>query len=206
MDQDRYDRGWAMLQRVSGGAGQSIVESLEDIAPELGRYIVEFAYGDVYTRPVLDLRVRQIATIAALTSMGNAQPQLKVHVQAALNVGCTREEIIETMMHVAVFAGFPAALNAVFAAREVFTQATWKAGQPSRAGSTPRSQLRNQACHRTAAIGPAAAAGRRTKTVVPSGPVCSTWIVPTFAVTRSRAIVSPIPLPARSPPRLRSAR
>jgi 4-carboxymuconolactone decarboxylase len=122
MKEDRYERGWQMLQRISGGAGEGVIESLRDIAPDLGQYIVEFPYGDIYTRPALDLRARQIATVAALTALGNAQPQLKVHIEGALNVGCTREEIIETIMHVAIYAGFPAALNGVFAAREVFNQ------------------------------------------------------------------------------------
>ncbi len=121
---DRYDRGWEMLQQVSAGRGEAVVEALRDVAPELGRLIVEFAYGDVYTRPALDLRTRQLATIAALTALGNAEPQLKVHVGGALNVGCTREEIVETMMHVALFAGFPATLNAIFAAKGVFDEHT----------------------------------------------------------------------------------
>ena len=63
---------------------------------------------------------REIATIAALAALGNAQPQLKVHIEAALNVGCTRDEIVEVFIQMAVYAGFPAALNALFAAREVF--------------------------------------------------------------------------------------
>jgi 4-carboxymuconolactone decarboxylase len=82
--------------------------------------LVEFPYGDIYTRPGLDLKSREIATIAALTALGNATPQLKVHVHAALNVGCSQEEIVETIMQMAVYAGFPAALNGLFAAREVF--------------------------------------------------------------------------------------
>lgn len=120
MSDERYERGWELLQQVSGGAGEAVIEALEDIAPDLGRFIVEFPYGDIYARPGLDLRSRQIATVAALTALGNAQPQLRVHIEGALNVGCTREEIVETIMHVAIYAGFPAALNGVLAAREVF--------------------------------------------------------------------------------------
>ena len=71
----------------------------------------------------LDLRSREIAVVAALTALGNATPQLKVHLQAALNVGVTREEIVEVLMQMAVYAGFPAALNGLAAAREVFAQA-----------------------------------------------------------------------------------
>ena len=80
----------------------------------------EFSFGDIYSRPGLDLRAREIATIAALTALGNASPQLKVHIEAGLNVGLTREEITEIIMQMAVYAGFPAALNGLFAAKEVF--------------------------------------------------------------------------------------
>jgi 4-carboxymuconolactone decarboxylase len=68
----------------------------------------------------LDLKSREIATVAALTALGYALPQLKVHIHGALNVGCTREEITEVILQMAVYAGFPAALNGMFAAKEVF--------------------------------------------------------------------------------------
>ena len=82
--------------------------------------MIEFSFGDIYSRPGLDLRAREIATIAALTALGNASPQLKVHIEAGLNVGLSREEITEVMMQMAVYAGFPAALNGLFAAKEIF--------------------------------------------------------------------------------------
>ena len=122
MSEDRYERGWEKLKEVDGEAGERIIESLKDIAPDLGRYTIEFPFGDVYSRPGLDLKSREIATVAALTALGNAQPQLKVHIHGALNVGCTREEIIELIIQMAVYAGFPAALNAIFAAKDVFEE------------------------------------------------------------------------------------
>ncbi|GAK53011.1 carboxymuconolactone decarboxylase [Candidatus Moduliflexus flocculans] len=122
MDTQRYERGWKKLEEIDGDAGKNVMESLKDIAPDLGRYIIEFPFGDVYSRPGLDLKSREIATVAALAALGNARPQLKVHIHGALNVGCTREEIIEIMIQMAVYAGFPAALNGVFAAKEVFAE------------------------------------------------------------------------------------
>ena len=122
MDTQRYERGWKKLEEIDGEAGKNVMESLKDIAPDLGRYIIEFPFGDVYARPGLDLKSREIATVAALAALGNARPQLKVHIHGALNVGCTREEIIEIMIQMAVYAGFPAALNGVFAAKEVFAE------------------------------------------------------------------------------------
>ncbi|WP_321957331.1 carboxymuconolactone decarboxylase family protein [Paraburkholderia bannensis] len=117
---DRYAQGWQKLKQIDGAAGEKVVAALAPIAPDFGRLLIEFGFGDIYSRPQLDLRAREIATIAALAALGNAQPQLKIHIEAALNVGCTRDEIVEVFMQMALYAGFPAALNALFAAREVF--------------------------------------------------------------------------------------
>jgi 4-carboxymuconolactone decarboxylase len=117
---DRHTRGLRALEEITGSSGESVVASLRDIAPDLAQWIVDFSYGDVMARPGLDRRSRQFATIAALTALGNAQPQLKIHIQGALNVGCKPQEIIEVIMQMAVFAGFPAAINAIEVAREVF--------------------------------------------------------------------------------------
>lgn len=122
MTDERYERGWETLKGLSGSAGTGVINSLSDIAPDFGRLIVEFSYGEIYNRPGLGLRDRQLVTIAALTALGTATRQLKVHIEGGLNVGLTRDEIVETMIHVAVLAGFPAALNAIFAAEEVFTR------------------------------------------------------------------------------------
>lgn len=120
--ENRYERGLAKLREVDGEAGERVMQSLQDIAPDFARYVIEFPFGDIYSRPGLDLKSREIAVVAALTAMGNATPQLKVHIHAALNVGVTREEIVETIMQMAVYAGFPAALNGLMAAKEVFAQ------------------------------------------------------------------------------------
>lgn len=120
MESERFITGQKMLQQVDGKGGEAVVESLKDIAPDFARYLLEFPFGDIYARPGLDLRSREIATVAALTAMGNAAPQLKVHIGAALHVGLTQDEIIEVIMQMAVYAGFPAALNGLFAAKEVF--------------------------------------------------------------------------------------
>ena len=120
--ENRYERGLAKLREIDGEAGERVVQSLEDIAPDFARYLIEFPFGYVYSRPGLDLKSREIAVVAALTALGNAAPQLKVHIQGALNVGVTRTEVVETIMQMAVYAGFPAALNGLLAAKEVFVQ------------------------------------------------------------------------------------
>lgn len=127
--EDRYTRGWSKLKEIDGEVGERVIAALAPIAPDFGRLLVEFGFGDIYSRPQLDLKSREIATIAALAALGNAQPQLKVHIEAALNVGCTRDEIVEVFMQMAVYAGFPAALNALFAAREVFARLDEAAGE-----------------------------------------------------------------------------
>lgn len=120
MNDERYLRGWEKLREIDGQAGENVIESLRDIAPDFARLLIEFPFGDIYSRPGLDLKTRELAVVAALTAMGNASPQLKVHIQGARNVGCSELEIVEIIMQMAVYAGFPAALNGLFAAKEVF--------------------------------------------------------------------------------------
>jgi 4-carboxymuconolactone decarboxylase len=122
MASERYNRGWMKLKEVDGEAGTKVIDSLKDIAPDLGRYTIEFPFGDIYSRPGLDLKSREMAVVAALTALGNAAPQLRVHIHGALNVGVTREEAVEIIMMMAVYAGFPAALNGMAAAKEVFLE------------------------------------------------------------------------------------
>ena len=122
VENKRHDLGVAALAVITGDTGAAIVEGLKDIAPDLAEWIISFSYGDVMSRPGLDLRSRQFATIGALTAMGTAAPQLKVHVNGALNVGCQPSEVIEVILQMAVYAGFPAAINALGIAREVFKE------------------------------------------------------------------------------------
>jgi 4-carboxymuconolactone decarboxylase len=119
---DRYDRGAKKLVEIDGQHGLDVIESLRDIAPDLGRYIVEFAFGDVYNRPWLNPQRRQLVTLGALTACGDTAPQLRVHIGAALNVGLHRSQVIEALIHIVSYAGFPRVLNAITVARDVFEQ------------------------------------------------------------------------------------
>lgn len=92
-------------------------ESLAGVAPDVMTWIEEFAFGDVHGRPGLDARSRQIVIIAALTTLGSAGAQLSTHVRAGLAAGLSREEIVEAILQVVPYAGFPAVLNALEAAR-----------------------------------------------------------------------------------------
>jgi len=121
-ESSRYLRGLEKLREIDGQAGERVVAALADIAPDFAKYLIEFPFGDIYSRPQLDLKTREIGVVAALTALGNATPQVKVHIHGALNVGCTKDEVVEIIMQMAVYAGFPAALNGLFAAKEVFAE------------------------------------------------------------------------------------
>ncbi|OED72207.1 4-carboxymuconolactone decarboxylase [Vibrio splendidus ZS-139] len=122
MNQSRFDIGLERLNHIDGEAGQQVIDSLQDICPDLAKYTIEYPFGDIYSRPGLDLKSREIATVAALTALGNCDPQLKVHLNAALNVGCSEEEVKEVILQMSVYAGFPAALNGMFAFKEVLAE------------------------------------------------------------------------------------
>jgi len=118
----RYESGLEQLSKIDGEAGQKVIDSLQDICPDLAKYTIEYPFGDIYSRQGLDLKSREIATVSALTAMGNCTPQLKVHLHAALNVGCTEEELKEVIIQMSVYAGFPAALNGMFAFKDVLAE------------------------------------------------------------------------------------
>lgn len=120
MKKSRMETGMELLQKIDGRGGEAVLKSLEDIAPDLGTYIVEFAFGHIYTRDGLTLREREMVTLASLLTAGGCEPQLKVHIRGALQVGITPEKIIEIFLQCIPYTGFPRVLNAVFAAKEIF--------------------------------------------------------------------------------------
>ncbi len=121
-DPTPFERGWAKMLAVDGKAGELTYEFLQEMDPEMARYFIEFAFGEVYSRPGLDLKTKELTTVAILTVQGNVPTQLKVHIHAALNLGATRQEVIEVIVHTILYAGFPVALNALVVAKEVFAK------------------------------------------------------------------------------------
>ena len=117
---DRYQRGLKKIKEIYGDAWD--IDFLDDISPEFGRYTVDFLFGDIYNLETLDARSREIAIIASLVTLGNANTPLKIHIRGALNIGCSKQEIIEIIIQTAVYAGFPAGVNALMAAKEVFNE------------------------------------------------------------------------------------
>lgn len=118
----RFENGMEQLQRIDGAGGEAVIQSLQDISPDLGRFIVEFAFGDIYTRKELSLQEREIITITSLLTAGGCEPQLEVHINGALNVGVTPQKIVETFLQCIPYTGFPKVLNAIFVARKVFEE------------------------------------------------------------------------------------
>ncbi|TCP50775.1 4-carboxymuconolactone decarboxylase [Tamaricihabitans halophyticus] len=125
----RRRHGESVLVKIDGHQGEAVVDSLADINPAFGHHVAAFVFGDIYDRPDLDARGRQLVTLGVLTALGGCEPQLKVHIGAAMNVGISRTEITEALLHAAVFCGFPRALNATFVAREVFAERDDSAGK-----------------------------------------------------------------------------
>ena len=117
---ERYARALAILERLESGAPERVDASLEEMSSDFAETVLGFAFADVLDRPAIDLRTREMLTVAALTAMGTAPGQLEFHVRAAMNVGVTREEIVEIILQMAVYAGVPAAMNGVTAAKLAF--------------------------------------------------------------------------------------
>lgn len=122
MENERVKRGLERLKEVDGESGERVIASLEGIAPDLGRYILEFAFGDIYCRDGLSLREREMATIVSLLTAGGCEPQLEVHINGALNVGISPEKVVEAFIQCIPYTGFPRVLNAVNAAKKIFSE------------------------------------------------------------------------------------
>ena len=119
---ERYERGLVKLKEIYGEEAQTLVAALGEVTPDLSRYVVEFAFGDIHCRTGLSLKSREIATVAALTALSTAPSQLRAHIRAALNVGCSQDEVVEVILQMVLYAGFPATINGMQAAKEVFAE------------------------------------------------------------------------------------
>lgn len=117
----RYEKGKKVIEEIQGRSLEEIFEAIDDIAPDMSRFVVEFPYSEIYTRDEVDLKTRELCTVTALTVLGTI-PQLKDHINAALNVGNSPTEIVEIIMQMSAYAGFPKAINGVVAAKEVFVE------------------------------------------------------------------------------------
>ena len=123
-DDSRYDLGRAKMREIFGPDVETAVNALATTSPDLARFLVEFPFGDIYSRPSLNTKTREMLTVAALTVLGYPQDELKEHIRGAIHVGCTDQEILEIILQMAVYAGFPAALEATKTAAAVFAESS----------------------------------------------------------------------------------
>lgn len=121
---ERRKRGLAVLAATSGASGEAVVGSFDDIAPDIGRMIVEHSYGDLFARTGLDPKTRELTACAMLAARGTVTTEtpLRVHINAALSVGASRTEVLETLLNVIAYAGYPAVQRAVALAGEEFAK------------------------------------------------------------------------------------
>lgn len=114
-----YERGMAMLRKVDGDrVADNLLAAYERIAPDFTRYLIEFAFGEIYARKG-DLQHRELVAISSLATMGGCDAQLETHVHGALNVGLSQEEVIEGVMTLIPYVGFPKTPNAMAVVKRV---------------------------------------------------------------------------------------
>ena len=110
------------MRKHFGDAAEKWIKAIHDIYPEFAKVNVEFPFGELYRRDVIDDKTRELCTVAALTVQGFSLPELKVHIKGALNTGSNKSEILEIITQMIAYCGFPAATNALLAAQEVFEE------------------------------------------------------------------------------------
>jgi 4-carboxymuconolactone decarboxylase len=129
MMSERYRRGLDVVGDLAAEKVAHFVASgVAEVAPDFARMTIEYAFGDLYSRPGLDLRSRELVAIAALAAIGRAGPQLRMHVESAQSAGISRAEVVEILMQISLYAGFPAALNALADCHDLLTDDNCLAG------------------------------------------------------------------------------
>ena len=131
MDDDRSKKGAEILAKIHAWGSPRVLTPLEKVAPDFKDMVRDFAFGEIYARPGLDLKSRQLVTVAALAAMGNTSTEFRAHLHGALNLGWKQEELVEALMQIAVYAGFPAAIHALLVAGEVFEERKTAEGNPN---------------------------------------------------------------------------
>ena len=117
---ENYQNGLKLLKKLHGGhAGAAIIDEMSNICPDYAAMTIEWSFGTIFNREGLDLKTRELAIIASCVTLGNATPQLRAHIEAAFNVGATRQEVIEVILQTGLYAGFPAVTNAFSATKDL---------------------------------------------------------------------------------------
>ena len=119
---DALRKGRALLAEMNPELEAALSARYDEAVPEMAEALVEWAYGRHYAREELDLKTRQLCTVAALTALGGqTAPQLKVNIAHTMAAGASQREILEVIWQMSVYGGMPAAINGLNAALEVFS-------------------------------------------------------------------------------------
>lgn len=124
MDKEKHTRkkiGQNMMDRLDPRATSRLKDMIGQIAPDMVDFVIDFAYGEVMSREGLDLPTRELCIISSLVAMG-CEPELKIHIRKALHIGVSEKKIVEVLLQQTVYSGFPRAINALMAAKEVFKE------------------------------------------------------------------------------------
>jgi 4-carboxymuconolactone decarboxylase len=122
MEDNRYQHGRETMLELGGDQGKQALDVIRSFSPDFEKLIVEFAFGEIYSRPTFDLKQRELITLSSLITQGAAEDQLQFHFNSAMNIGMTLEELIEIVIHCAAYAGFPRAVNALLVLKKVAEQ------------------------------------------------------------------------------------
>lgn len=133
----KYRKGRAHLAKIHGRRGLAKVDSISDLAPDLARWIYEWPFAEIYPRPGLTRKERQLVTVSALTALGYARSELVAHLHGSLNIGLTKKQLVEAITQIAIYAGFPAAIRAVGALRQVLEERKKGRTRQARVGDHP---------------------------------------------------------------------
>ncbi len=120
-DEKAYEKGLEVRKALWGQEGIDRLKNYEAVDKDFARLIVEYPFGSVWGREKLDLKSRSMCTVAVLTALSRS-PELDIHIRGALNLGITKEEILEILIHVGVYAGLPVTVEALRVARKIFDE------------------------------------------------------------------------------------
>jgi 4-carboxymuconolactone decarboxylase len=117
-----YRRGMTQIRKQLGPMADDYIRNIKALAPEFAWVNVTFPFGELYPRKTIDLKTRELCTVAALTVQGFSLPELKLHIKAALRCGASRGEVAEIITQMIAYCGFPAATNALMTMKQVFEE------------------------------------------------------------------------------------
>jgi 4-carboxymuconolactone decarboxylase len=119
---EAYRQGLKEIALIDPESGKAFVEELKRVSPDFSDYFVEFAFGTIHSRSVLEPKIKELIAVANLTVLGQGQSHLKLSILAAIRVGCSKEEILEVIIQTVIYAGFMRAIIALNLVKEAYEE------------------------------------------------------------------------------------